>query len=77
VFVYLADLQLALKKPGECNVILSGADGPPGDATILNAATLADAQLRVVPGDPRPQLQTARVFLPNNCAQGDGSVSWL
>jgi len=85
VFVPLDDLQMALKKPDECNVILSATANPPDDAAILNAATLADAQLRVVPGEPRPQLQTGRVFLTEAIARkameafpgAEGSLTYL
>ncbi len=68
VFLPLRDLQTALAKPGEANVVLSASTNMPDDKAILQAATLADAQLRLIPGEPRPQLQTSRVFLAENLA---------
>lgn len=67
-FVPLEDLQTALAKPGQANTILSASASAPTAETILKSATLTDAQLRLVAGAPRPQLQTSRVFLPDALA---------
>jgi ABC-type lipoprotein release transport system permease subunit len=63
VFVPLADLQAALDKDGRANLLVSAQGPPPSDEALLAAATLADAELRLVEGGPRPVLLTDRVFL--------------
>jgi hypothetical protein len=85
VFMPLPDLQTALAKNGEANVILSPGGSIPSPEALLAAATLADAQLRLIQGAPRTQLQTTRVFLPESLAErihrtfpgADGSLTYL
>lgn len=68
VFMPLTDLQNALDKSGEANVILSAGPSAPSAGAVLDATTLSDAQLRLVRQGPGLQLQSARVFLPDPLA---------